>query len=202
MQLGIRNNIKEVQRDLSDKARRQIPFATSLAINSVLSDIKRNWEKQLVRKLDRPTPFTKKAFAIRRATKRSLSGMIFAKAIQAEYLIFAEDGGTRQPEGKAVLVPVGQRLNKYGNISRGGVGRALAKPKVFSGGPKGRPGARGVYQRIGKGRTSRLKLLVHYGDRAKYSARLNLKTGAYKTAVARLPTAFLKAMRRAAGTGR
>lgn len=197
MDLKIKNNIREFQRGLNDVSRRQIPFALSLAINEVLNDIRKNWEKRLRRILDRPTPFTMKAFAVRRATKRSLTGMVFAKPIQAEYLTRLEDGGNRAPKRRAILVPVGQRLNKYGNMPRGAVGRTLNKPAVFSGKPKGGRRA-GIWQRDRKGAS--LKLLVHYADRASYSPRLKLVVSAAKTATARLPGAMLRAMRRAVGS--
>lgn len=200
MDFKITGNIKEVERGLNDVARRQIPFATALAINEVLTEIRRNWEKRLRRALDRPTPFTMKAFGIRRATKRSLTGMVFTKDIQAGYLNWLEEGGERQPKRRAILVPVRQRLNKYGNMPRGAVGRTLASPKTFSGAPKGRPA--GIYQRTGKGKTAGLKLLVHYADGAIYKPRLKLVAGAAKTATARLPGAMLRAMRKALASAR
>jgi hypothetical protein len=200
MDMRITNNIKEVERGLSDVARRQIPFATALAINEVLGDIRKNWEKRLRKSLDRPTPFTMKAFAVRRATKRSLTGMVFAKDVQAAYLQWLEDGGTRAPKRRAILVPVGQRLNKYGNMPRGAVARTLASPKVFSGKPKGARRPAGIWRRAQN--NTQLELQVVYADRAKYAPRLMLVAGAIKTATARLPDAMLRAMRRAVNSAR
>lgn len=201
MQLGIKNNLKEVTRGLNDVSRRQIPFATAMAINEVLGDIKKNSDKRLRRVIDRPTPFTMKAYAIRRANKRTLTGMVFAKRIQAQYLQWLEDGGNRGPKRRAIPVPVKHRLNKYGNVSRGGIGRTIAKPATFSGAPTGRPGAAGIYQRMGKG-GGKLKLLISFADRASYKPRLGFKTGARRTAMARLPGAMYRAMMRAVSSAR
>lgn len=201
MDLRITSNIKQFERGLNDAARRQIPFALSLAINEVLSDVRKNWVKRLRKSLDRPTPFTLRGFAIKRASKRRLTGMVFAKPIQNDYLARLEDGGTRIPRRRAIPVPVGQRRNRYGNMPRGAVSRVLAKPNTFSGTPKG-GGTPGIYQRLGTRRKSggaRLKLLVHYADLARYTPRLALRAGAMKTATARLPGAMLRAMRRALG---
>lgn len=200
MKLNISRNTKEVQRGLNDVARRQIPFATALAINDVLGDIKKNWEKRLRKEIDRPTPFTLRAFAIRRASKRNLRGMVFAKRIQADYLRWLEEGGNRAPKRRAILVPVNQRLNKYGNMPRGAVRRTVAKPKTFSGKPKGGRRPAGIWERVSGG--NQLRLLVHYADRARYTPRLNLIPGAAKTATVRLPGAMLKAMRRAMRSAR
>ncbi|WP_282130134.1 hypothetical protein [Roseobacter litoralis] len=202
MSWNITNNIKEVQRGLNDATRKQIPFAASVAINSVLNDIKRNFEKRLRRVLNNPTPFTLKAVAVRRANKRTLTGTVFIKDIQAGYLKWLEDGGRRQPNRRAILVPVRQRVNKYGNLPRGAVRRTLAKATTFSGAPKGKPGAAGVYQRVGKGRTSKLKLLLHYADAARYKPRLGFNSSARRTAEARLPGAMLSAIRKAVSTRR
>ncbi|MBO9467050.1 hypothetical protein J7443_17535 [Tropicibacter sp. R15_0] len=196
MDLRINRNTKEFSRGLNNAARKQIPFAMSVAINDVLRDVKRNWEKQLRRKLDTPTAFTMRAFRIKRATKRNLRGMVFAMSIQSDYLRWQEDGGTRQPKGRAILVPVRQRVNKYGNMPRGAVRRALASPKVFSGKPKGQ-NAPGVYRRAGTKKKPKLKLMISYEDRAKYTPRLALIAGAVKTTTARLPNALYRAMKRA-----
>lgn len=201
MQFGIKSNVREVERGLNDVARRQIPYATAVAINDVLKDIKRNSEKRLRRQLDRPTPFTMKAFRIRFANKRTLTGMVFVAPIQAKYLHWAEDGGTRSPKGRAIAVPVKQRLNKYGNMPKGALKRALAKPTVFAGAPKGRPGAPGIYQRMGKA-NSKLKLLASFEPIARYKPRLGFKTGALRTAKARLPGALYRALKKAVSNAR
>jgi len=200
MDFKIKHNIRDVERGLNDVARRQIPYATALAINDVLNDIMGNWGKRLQKALDRPTPFTLKAFAVRRATKRSLTGTVFAKRVQAEYLAWLEDGGNRHPKKKAIIVPAKLRLNKYGNIPKGKIARTLSDPKTFSGKPRGgnRPG--GIWRRTGN--NTHLELLVYYASRAKYSRRLELIAGAMKTANARLPGAMLRAMLRAIGSAR
>lgn len=201
MHFGIKSNIKEVERGLNDVARRQMPYAVSVAINDVLKDIKRNSEKRLRRQLDRPTPFTLKAFGIRYANKRSLTGTVFVKDAQTKYLKWAEDGGSRKPKGRAIAVPVKQRLNKYGNMPKGALKRAIAKPTVFTGAPKGRPGAPGVYQRLGKD-NSKLKLLASFEPVARYKPRLGFKTGARRTAKARLPGALYRALTKAIANAR
>lgn len=193
---------REVARGLSDFARNQLPFATALAVNEVLQDVVRNTQKRMRRVIDRPTPFTLRGFAIRRASKRRLVGQVFAKDIQGAYLRWLETGGTRAPKGRANLVPVGARLNKFGNLPRGAIGRTLARPKVFSGSPKGRPGAGGIYQRMGRGRNAHLRLLVHYAARSRYRPALKFIESATKTTAARLPGAWLRAFQKALATAR
>lgn len=196
MDVNLRHNVREVERGLSDFARNQVPFATSVALNETAADVARNATKGLARRLDRPTRFTLRAFAILRSTKRRLAARVFAKDRQASYLATQEDGGERTPEGRALVVPVRIRLNQSGNIARGGIKRALARPDTFSGAPGGRAG--GIYQRTRTG----LRLLVSYAAKAVYSPRLRFRSDAAKTAAARFPVQFERALRRAIETAR
>ncbi len=191
------HNIRDVMRDLSDMGRRQMPFALSLAINDTLADVERNSEKRMRRVIDNPTPFTLRGHGRRRASKRSLQGSVFVKDVQAAYLRFLEEGGTRGPKRRAIPIAQGQRLNRYGNMPKGAIKRLLASPKVFSGVPKG-GGRPGIYKRTGKGLTR----MVDYVPQASYRPRLGWKDAAEKTARAQFPTHFWRAMRRAMASAR
>ncbi|WP_454273323.1 hypothetical protein [Roseovarius sp. MBR-154] len=203
MQIRIDHNIRQVQRGLNDVARRQIPFATSKAINDALREIERNMIKRMRRVLDRPTRFTLRAFAIRRASKRRLTGAIFARDRQAGYLSFAESGGTRRPDGRALAVPTGRRLNRFGNVPRGGVRSDLGKDRVFSGKPKGNQGPAGVYQRMGRGGRAALRQLYIYKPFTRYLRKpLGFGKTARTTAEKRLPTLLQRALLAAIRTAR
>lgn len=192
-------------RDLSDTARDQVPFATSLAINATLDDVEKNSVKHMRKAMDRPTPFTLKANAKRRASKRNLSGVIFVKDAQASYLQWLETGGTRGPKKRAIPIARSLRLNKYGNMPKGSVARTLAGPNVFSGTPKG-GGQPGIYRRLGatadKKAGHQLDRVVDYVRSASYQPRLGWKRAASKTANAQFPVHFWRAMRRALSTAR
>ena len=58
LQLSINTNLKEFKRDLNDFAQRQIPFATSLAINAMAKQAVADVQQNMTRTFDRPTPFT------------------------------------------------------------------------------------------------------------------------------------------------
>lgn len=191
MRMSLESNIRAVERDLSDAARRQVPFATSLALNEMAEAVRDHETARLEKVLDRPTPFTRKAYAMRRSTKRRLEARVFIKAIQARYLEAQEEGGTRTPKRRALVVPAAIRKNKYGNIARGAVKRNLAKPAVFSGTPRGGGKGPGVYQRKGK----RLVKLVSYAKRARYSPRLGFKRSASRFTSQRFPVIWEKALR-------
>ena len=194
--MRIDHNMRAFERALSDAARKQLPFAVSLALNEVAGAIKSNTVSRLHKDLDRPTPFTQRGVFISRASKRKLSAVVGFKDIQARYLRIQETGGVRRPKARAIVVPVAQRLNKYGNMPRNTIKRALARPDTFSGKVGNTPG---VFQRKKRGG---LKMLAAYEKRANYTKRMDFEGNARKTATKRIPFHMKKAMTRAMATRR
>ncbi len=193
MRMSFASNIRDVERDLSDAARRQLPFATSVALNDTVADVQKNETRRLSKQLDRPTPFTKRAYAIRRASKRRLVATVYARRIQAAYLSKQEDGGVNKPKGRAIVLPQKIRTNRYGNIAKGGVKRQLARSDTFSGTPKGAGRGPGIYKRRG----SKLTKLVSYTSRTRYKPRLGFRKSAERTATIRFPHHFTRALTKA-----
>lgn len=196
--ISFEHNIRDFERALSDLARRQLPFATAMALNDTAKDVSEAWGKHLQRRLDRPTPFTVRSRYVRRASKRKLTATVGIKDRQASYLKYQVEGGTRLPARRALLVPVRARLNRYGNMPRGAVARALARPNTFSG-KVGR--AAGVFQRQAR-RSAGLKMLVAYASRASYGKRLDLQQVAEKRARASFARHFARRFRAAMATAR
>jgi len=188
--LNISSNLKEFERSLSDAAQKQLPYAVLLTINDTIMDVKKNREKDLERKLDRPTPFTKRGFYVRRATKRRWEAETGLKRVQAEYLKLNITGGSRKPKRRAIVVPKGTRLNKYGNMPKGSLRRILGRSNTFSGKVAG---IGGVWQRTRKG----VKLLARYEDRASYRPRYALQEPAEKTARGVLPKHLQRNLKKA-----
>jgi hypothetical protein len=113
--------------------------------------------------------------------------------VQAQYLMRQEQGGLRQPvPGSPINIAVGQRLNQYGNISRGALAKVRAKPNVFVAKGKGKTKhlPPGLYERLdvrskkglgsrrgrkvttGRGnQKSRLSMLVAFERQARYQPR-------------------------------
>lgn len=200
---------RALERRLSGLASKQVPFAASLAINEVAGEISEAEPLGLARDLDRPTPFTKKGMFVSRATKRKLTGVVGFKRIQSEYLGAQASGGTRKAKRRAVVVPVGLRLNKYGNMPRKSLAKALAKPGTFSGTIKGTAGIwqrpkTGVQRRGGVGRKGKtgLKLLAIYKDAVRYKPRLKFERRARVLAGKQIGPAIAKHLRRAVQTAR
>lgn len=194
----VRSNVKDVERYLTRIQRRQIPFATSLALTETGKDAKAAVERRIERAFDRPTRFTQKAIATKAARKSTLRSLVFVKDRQADYLEIQERGGTRVPlvGRKAFLVPVGQRTNKYGNLPRNVIQRLKTKPNVFIGTVNG---TGGVWQRRKNGAP---KLLISFKERAVYRPRFGFNDAVVDEARRRFPINIRKAVRRALATAR
>lgn len=154
MRLNIKNNIKDVTKDFTKMQKKQIPFATSIAINNTLFGLRKEMSKQLDKKLDRPTPFTKRGFLVDKSKKTKLVGTLFLKDVVADYLQYQVDGGIRS-NNKLIPVPNVQnaKLNKYGNIIGKKTGLVKKKTQFFG----TINGTKGVWDRT---KNDGLKLII------------------------------------------
>lgn len=177
--------------------RKQMPFAGAVALTRTAWDIKKKeLDPSLDEHLDRPTPFTKKAIRVQGATKGHLVAYVRVAPLQARYLQYQIRGGLRRPNKKALALPVGQKVNKYGNMPRRAVANLLANPKVFSGIPHGRTQP-GIYKRLGPKGRKKLKLMVSYEKQARYEKRFPFYRLAERRAKRSFNNNLLEAKRKA-----
>ena len=207
MNIDIRFDISDARRKLNAIQRKQIPFATSLALNETANEVAKQLTKQMDRYLDRPTPFTKRAFITptgkfkgTRSTKNRLYAIVKAAGIQNEYLAYQVYGGRRVPNKKAILVPtLKASKNKYGNITKATRDKYIDGAKnIFKAGL--REGLKeGVYRRDRKGN---ITMLAAYEPHADYQPRYPFFKIATGTAKGAFPRQFQRALRRALATAR
>lgn len=195
MQINVKSNIKEITKFTTAVQKKQIPFATSVAINNTLFDLKKEMSKQMDKKLDRPTPFTKRGFFINKAKKNLLIGVLLMKDIVANYMQYQIEGGTRTT-GKQIPVPYkpNARLNKFGNIIGKRTG-LIKKNTQFIGNVSG---TEGVYERTKQG----LKLIIGFERSVTYRPRFPFYVIATKFSNAVFDRKFAKAFDKALRSAR
>lgn len=152
MKIDIAFNIERLTKRLSDLEKRQLPFATSKALNATAQVIKAEIRKAIPRVFDRPTPFTLNSLYLSAATKRNLFSEVWLKDFASKgtpavkYLAPEVYGGPRRQKRseraleRAGLLPSGMfwapgsgaRLDKYGNITGGRITQILSTLKAFS----------------------------------------------------------------------
>jgi len=190
MKVNVKSNIKEITKWTTNAQKKQIPFATSVAINNTLFDLKKEMAKQMDKKLDRPTPFTKRGFFINKAKKNLLVGVLLMKDIVANYMQYQIEGGTRST-GKKIPVPFkpNARLNKFGNII--GKRTGLIKKSTQFIGTVGN--TEGVYERTKDG----TKLIIGFESSVNYRPRFPFYTIAARFSNAVFDKNFTKSFNRA-----
>ena len=179
MRISVVAETKKLTKHLNRIQKKQIPFATSKALNAVAFDARSFIQKSLPRKLDRPTKGIISSVQVEKSKKKNLVAIVgFAglgfkstkwKESPAKIMRRQIEGGTRSAKSKAIPVPIVRniKLNKFGNLPRTKIKTLLAKPdKYFSGKPKGRDA--GVYERIKTKNKRGLKMLVNYEKTTQY----------------------------------
>jgi hypothetical protein len=186
-------SLEAQSRAIQMKVQRNLNFGLARGLTNTAKFAAAKLEQQLPTIFDRPTPFTRRAIGFQSATKAKLEARVFVRDQQAMYLMRQEQGGLRTPQpGSPINIAVGQRLNQYGNISRGAIAKLRAKPNVFvsKGTGKTKHLAPGIYERLdvrskrglgskrgrkvttGRGKQkTRLNMLVAFERQAKYQPR-------------------------------
>lgn len=137
--ISFESNITAVEKDLTRFERKQIPFATAVALTRTAKDAEKVLKATMKRVFDRPTPYTLRGTMTRPATKQKLVASVgfrdFAgKGTPAgKYLRPQIEGGPRRSKkserllrqagllrSNEYIVPSKAiRLNRYGNITGG-----------------------------------------------------------------------------------
>lgn len=200
----------------------QLPFATSVALNAVAQDAADEVGRETARRLDRPTPFTRRAWSVWKSSKAQLTATVYAKDAQARYLRWQVAGGSRAPNKRAQRLPSNIKLNEFGNLPRGEIARLVALAKsgkrltkargarlgvsskldLFYGDPgNGLPP--GIYKRVVHGTDHKLvPLIVFPRVDAKYTVRLPLERIVRDVVRARFEQRFHQAWAAALRTAR
>jgi len=115
-----------------DRAAKQISFGVARGLTRTAQAAAKQVTADMPKRFDRPTPFTRAGVSQIAAKPVELVAYVFVKDLQAEYLLLEETGGTRRRvPGKPVTLPATIRVNAYGNIPRGAIGKLRASDDVF-----------------------------------------------------------------------
>ena len=177
MKISVKSNIKQFKKGLSKLEKKQLPFATSRALNFTGNEFLRHLKQRAKEDFKGgATANTLKAFKVTKSikgirhnikysTKKDLAVDIFLPEWAEKYLKYQIQGGTRKKERNHIFIPTrNTNLNKYGNIP-GKQGKLAGKMKnTFTAEIKG---IKGLWKRVGKGGRE-VKLLIAFEDTAHY----------------------------------
>lgn len=151
--LNIESNIKQFSRSLTQIERKQLPFATSKALNDTAFDVR----KQIVNRTyprdftARNTRFISAALRVSKSTKAKLIASVFDR-LGRDYLQRHTTGGIKQPRGRNLAIPAQVKRRAQGGVTKANRPRQLLnKKKVFV--TKTRSGQKVIMRRRTKKRT-------------------------------------------------
>jgi len=196
----------------------QLPYATSVAINSVAFNMRKDLGQQTTKSFVNPTKYTQSAFRYTRSTKSNLEATVFADPTRRFFPTQIQGGDRRAkpyegfirglgkggiPSGGR-LVPTSLVLNAAGNPKKNIFATIANKLDsqdqggVFVGTPKGGGRNPGVYRRS---RGQLYAYFVHV-DRVSYQPRFPMEKVGMATAKRLFPTELNKALERALNSAR
>lgn len=216
MQFEIKTDLKAFTKGMADVAKRQLPFAMAQALTMTAGRVGLDWQDEMRKRLDRPTPFTVNSVAVRAARKSNLVATVLIKDIAATYLEPFVDGGPHfLGAKKGLLTPKNVPLNAYGNLTKGKLAALRGKPGVFIGPVRLKSGqiVNGVWQRpvAGRRKASRaapvqgvtaLKLLIRFTDPQPVKQRLDFSGRAEAAVRKHFEAEFAKAFAGAQATAK
>ena len=214
--LNIKSNVQEVAARLTDRMRKQVPFAASLAINEMAFDTREMIKDLMGKTYDGgAVTYTKNAIYSSRSTKRNLSAYVYVGGTdqhRINYVMNTIMGGEIPVDGESPFAPnKGKiRVTKIGhNMPRGAVKRGIAKQNHFfyhakPGRPKGKTGKMpsGLYRRVGSGKDYKIELLVAFYDKQENKPTLLAKSASAAFVKKHFNAIFFRSLRRAMATAR
>lgn len=203
--LSVKSDVRALSKKLDALARKQLPFATAQALNATAEQVRDAQRENMRKVLDKPTPFTLNSVAVKRASKSNPVALVYVKPIAVSYLLPYEIGGKNKLNSRALIKPVGQKVNQYGNLPRTTLARLKGKPNVFIGKVQTKDGVvDGVWQRGKKtrGKSAGLKLLMKFEDAHDVRQHLDYRGVGKRVVAAVFPRALDAAVAKAIASAR
>lgn len=195
MDFNVKNNIKQATRGLNKIQKKQVPYATALALTRTAQEC----QKYIQSKITSIFKVTKKwwlkqqptGIKIKPATKTNLVSSVYTSAYFAE---LQEEGGTKRPtRSNKLLIPL-PRVPKS-RRKAGGATQMLNNQNVFSTG-------KGIYRRKGgkRRKNQTIEILFHKDQTAHVKPRFRFKIMAELVAKRVFDQEFYKALSKAIST--
>lgn len=157
--LRIDLELSPVLRSLDDLKRRQIPFATALALTRTAQHAQREVVRTLPERFTIRSPFIARGVRVQPATKASQEAAVYWRGPTGsrfgETLARHETGGTKRPANRYLALPRAVKRGAGGRIPKGQrPATVLKRKRVYT--QELASGAKAIYQRGPKGSPPRL----------------------------------------------
>jgi len=165
--ISIGFDLAPFRRWVSDLVKKQIPFATALATTRVAKDAQAELQDEIDEHFISRTKFVERGVRIKAASKARPIAHVGSRD---EFMRLQAEGGTKEGQGDGVAVPVGARLRPTSRTPPGKwPGAVLKKARHFT--QKLPSGDKGVFRRMGRGRSRKVRLLWHLTNKVNVPKR-------------------------------
>jgi hypothetical protein len=202
LNINLTTNASAVQKAMQGLSK-QLPFATSVALNSTAFDVReqiveRTYPKSFTVRNKR---FASAMFRVEKASKRKLTAAVFDK-LGRDYMVKQAEGGIKTPRGTNIAIP--GRLNQ--RTATGKIPRSRQPRNLLNNGKAYKTTLRGGQQAIvqpqGRGKSKRLKVMYVLEQRANIPQRFDFYEDASMISRRVFDKNFAKAFARAKRTAR
>ena len=220
--LKLIDNIQKTAIKRTQAMQKQMAFAASKTLNDIGFQAKKSLGDSSNQYFNKPTPFIKRAWLVQKSTKQNLITIVYPMDRAVLYLRANITGGQRGVKpfeaafrnrssglsGSLKFIPLAQRKNTYGNVSRAALAKILnatsttGDKSVFIGKPLGGNRPPGVYQRRTTRAGSRLVPLFEAKRTATYRPIFPIGTIVHKIVDRRFSTVFATNLSKAIATAR
>lgn len=188
MKVSVKSNIKEFSKDLKRFKDIDVPKITYISLNETAKRTRQLEQVAMRKYLDRPKPQTTNALYIKYAKKSKPTVTLLFREWADEFIRFAVFGGIRKVNSTGIPITANKKLNKFGNIPGRRSGLVKGKNEFIA----TIKGHTGVWKRTGKGKNTKLKLLINFYDNPRYDKIFPFHRIAKKAVESQLPLKFKK----------
>lgn len=155
---------------LTDIEQKQIPFATSVALNTTAFDAQSQTRRGLSRRFILRNNFVERGILVVRSTKTQLWAKVYSRDY---FMALQETGGTKTPSsGTRIALPATVRKNVRGLIPKSQRPPALRGQRTFRATIHGREG---LFKRVRKGKRLPITMLYAFKPSVQIRPRFGLE---------------------------
>ena len=170
MAISIKHDVTQLQRKLGATKKNQVPFALRLTLNQLARSTKKDIEKQINAKVDRPTRYTQRSIRSQNATRKTMASKVAVKDNRRQNTLLEHlfTGGSRDnkrfefklrqmgvlPSGKYVVPGKFAPMNSFGNIKKSFINKIV---KFFQSASASKPLTSGLAPGVWVRRFSRIQ---------------------------------------------
>lgn len=177
-------------------AQRQITFACAAGLSKTVKDIQDELRQQLPDRFTIRTSWVARGIQISTASKANLSAAV---RVMDPFMEAQETGGLKRSQaGRAMGIPVGARATPT-DVTRptNYPGRMLQRPGYFIAPLRTGSPVKAVWRRIGKGKTTRVKLMYVFSHAVRIKPRFEFVKTATSVALRQFPRRFAEVLQSA-----